>query len=292
MPGQSPKPPTEEYRVELWRCLVEGVRRVDATLGADLAQRRDCFRLVPWNFLYYGRHDDLERDRRWIDRLIATPGPSELDIQEAHSWRTRVAWLIYSLGDLMPFLVHFLPDPEIRATLEASRRYFENDDGVAASVRSLLRHALDEAARDQARVLLIGHSLGSVISYDTLWERDRRNPDAWRVDLFLTLGSPLGVRFIQRRLRGALGQGRDRYPGNVRRWINIAAAGELRALDRRLRDDYAPMLELDLVEELRDETEGVYNYFRNDDGLNVHRDYGYLVNAVTGRAIADWLRRA
>ncbi|MBA3562521.1 MAG: hypothetical protein H0W33_00635 [Gammaproteobacteria bacterium] len=290
MPGQSPKPPPEEYRAELWRCLVEGVRRVDAPLGESLARRRACFHLIAWNYFYYGEHDELDRDREWIDRLLATPGPSERDIREARSWRTRVAWLIYSLGDLLPFLVHFLPDPEIRATLEASRRYFENHDGVAGGVRDLLSSALDEAAKEQARVLLIGHSLGSVIAYDTLWERDRREPRDWSVDLLLTLGSPLGVRFIQRRLRGARASGGKRYPGNLRRWINVAAVGELRALDRMLRGDYLPMLELGLIEEIRDETEGVYNYFRNENGLNVHRDYGYLVNTVTGHAVADWLR--
>lgn len=292
VPGQSPKPPPEEYRAELWRCLVEGVRRVEAPLAASLEQRRECFRLIPWNYLYYGQHEDLSRDRPWIDRLLATPGPSGRDIRDAHSWRTRAAWLVYTLGDLLPFLVHFLPDPEIRATLEASRRYFENDDGIAGGVRDLLGRALEEAAAARARVLLIGHSLGSVIAYDTLWERDRRESGAWRVDLFLTLGSPLGVRFIQHRLRGARHRGRERFPGNLRRWVNVAAVGELRALDRRLRGDYATMLELGLIDEIRDETEGVYNYFRNEDGLNVHRDYGYLVNHVTGRAIAEWLRGA
>lgn len=290
VPGQGPKPPSQDYRAALWRCLVEGVRRVDAPLAAEIGRYADGFRLIDWNHPYYRLHADFERDRRSIERLLAATGPSGLDRREAHSWRTRLAWLVYSLADLLPFLVHFLPDPEIRATLEASRRYFENDAGIADGVRELLSRALDDAAADDARVLLIGHSLGSVIAYDTLWERDRRPAASWRVDLFLTLGSPLGVRFIQHRLRGADAAARDRYPGNIRRWINIAAVGELRALDRRLRGDFAAMLELGLVDELRDETEGVYNYFREGQVLNVHRDYGYLANEITGREIAAWWR--
>ncbi|HUO82832.1 MAG TPA: hypothetical protein VM616_08255 [Gammaproteobacteria bacterium] len=286
VPGQGPKPPAETYRAALWRCLVEGVRRAEAPLAAELGARADCFRLIAWNHSYYGVHADIERDRRSIDRMLAAPGPTALDIREAQSLRVRLAWLVYSLADLLPFLVHFLPDPEIRATLEASRRYFENDERIGDRVRELLCRALDEAAAADTRVLLIGHSLGSVVAYDTLWERG----GGWRVDLFLTLGSPLGVRFVQRRLRGAHAAGRDRYPVNVRRWVNIAAVGELRALDRRLRGDYAEMLGLGLLEALRDETEGVYNNFREGDRLNVHRDYGYLVNPVTGRAIADWWR--
>jgi hypothetical protein len=290
VPGQGPKPPAEIYRAALWRCLVEGVRRAEAPLAAELEAGADRFGLVPWNHPYYGVHADIARDRDAIERLLAAPGPTARDMREAQSWRVRLAWLVYSLADLLPFLVQFLPDPDIRATLEASRRYFENEDGIADRVRALLRQALDEAAAADARVLLIGHSLGSVVAYDTLWERERDSPGGWRVDLFLTVGSPLGVRFVQHRLRGAHAAGRDRYPGNVRQWVNIAAVGELRALDRRLRGDYAEMLELGLLEALRDETEDVYNSFREGNRLNVHREYGYLVNPVTGRAIADWWR--
>ena len=37
-------------------------------------------------------------------------------------------------------------------------------------MRAVLRSTLEAAWRDGDRVLLIGHSLGSVIAYDTLWE--------------------------------------------------------------------------------------------------------------------------
>lgn len=267
------------------------MRRSDAEIAERLACRQDCFRLIAWTDACYQAHDDAERDRPWIERLLSVPGPSERDLREAHSWRTKAAWLIYSIGDLLPFLVHFLPDAEIRATLEASRRYFDNAEGVGDRVRGLLGSVLDEARNDATRILLIGHSLGSVIAYDTLWERSRSGWGGPRIDLLLTLGSPLGVRFVQHRLRGADAAGPERYPDNVRRWINIAAVGELRALDRRLSGDYAPMVESGLIEEIRDETDDVYNFFRGPEGLNVHRDYGYLVNPATGRVIADWWRR-
>jgi hypothetical protein len=34
-----------------------------------------------------------------------------------------------------------------------------------------------------------------------------------------------------------------------------------------------------------------YNYYRLDGKLNVHAEYGYLVNVAAGRVIADWWRR-
>ena len=33
---------------------------------------------------------------------------------------------------------------------------------------------------------------------------------------------------------------------------------------------------------------GIFNFFRNDLGLNVHRSYGYLVNPRVGEVIARW----
>ena len=111
------------------------------------------------------------------------------------------------------------------------------------------------------------------------------------MDLFLTLGSPLGMRFTQQRLRGAHEKGAQRYPHNIRHWTNIASQGDLTALDPTLRDDYQAMLELGLVESITDVNGGIFNFFRNEKGLNVHRSYGYLVNPRVGEVIANWWKQ-
>jgi hypothetical protein len=66
----------------------------------------------------------------------------------------------------------------------------------------------------------------------------------------------------------------------------------LTALDQGVADDFGEMVEKGLIESIQDEYKNVYNYFRNEDGLNVHRSYGYLVNRFVGRAIANWWREA
>ena len=53
-------------------------------------------------------------------------------------------------------------------------------------------------------------------------------------------------------------------------------------------DDFGEMLALDLVESLTTKT--IFNYFRLDGVLNVHAEYGYLVNEETARIVADWWR--
>jgi hypothetical protein len=145
---------------------------------------------------------------------------------------------------------------------------------------------------DDDRILVIAHSMGSVIAYDALWELTHIEKNPGQVDLFLTLGSPLGMRFTQKRLRGARERGTLRYPHDLRHWINLAAQGDLTALDPTLRDDYQAMLELGLIQSITDMNGGIFNYFRNEQGLNVHRSYGYLVNPRVGEVIARWWKGA
>jgi len=58
------------------------------------------------------------------------------------------------------------------------------------------------------------------------------------------------MRFTQQRLLGVHEKGARRYPHIIRHWINIAAQGDLTALDPTLRDDFKAMLELGVVESL------------------------------------------
>ncbi|NIT56551.1 MAG: hypothetical protein GWN00_10065, partial [Aliifodinibius sp.] len=75
--------------------------------------------------------------------------------------------------------------------------------------------------------------------------------------------------------------GRQRYPVNIRRWMNISAVGDLTSLDVELHDDFEDMLNYGLTESIEDHCHDIYNFFRNHEGLNVHRSYGYLVNPAT-----------
>jgi len=60
------------------------------------------------------------------------------------------------------------------------------------------------------------------------------------------------------------------------------------ALDKTVFDDFGDMKDLDLTDAIHDYCHNVFNYFRNDSGLNMHRSYGYLVNVVVGRIVCDW----
>lgn len=288
VPGKNPKPPPEVHRPLLWRCLLEGVRHAAPEIAGKLTRHEQDFGLIAWNHDYYGQYRDAALDRPWIDELLARPGPSAADRRAARSWHVLKTRCVYSMCDAFPSLFRFIENPAMKSTIAETRRYFENHEGVADRVRGLLTAQIRQAFAANEKILLVGHSLGSVISYDALWSLTHEQHAGCGVDLFLTLGSPLGVRFVQSRLRGHDRSGPDRYPHGINRWTNVASVGDLTALDARLRDDFREMLELGLIREIHDFERRIYNFFHDANGLNVHRAYGYLVNPVVGRIIGSW----
>ena len=130
--------------------------------------------------------------------------------------------------------------------------------------------------------------MGAVIAYDALWELTHLEANPGKVDLLLTIGSPLGMHFVQDRLLGFRDPYGQRFPCNIRHWVNIAAHGDLTALDPEVRNDFLPMIAQGCAESIEDKHRGVFNYFRNDKGLNMHRSYGYLVEQHVARAILAW----
>jgi hypothetical protein len=288
IPGKNPKPPPEEYRRQLLRSLLRGVERADPTVALMIEAEPEVFMLIPWNPLYYQSYKSLDADLPWVDALLKRSGPTKQDVEEALSFRHRIAWLLRSIGDLLHFLIPLLPDPAVKNTVRETARYFSNEGGIGEQVRELLKVPLRKIFADGDRILIIGHSMGSVIAYDALWELTHIEKNPGQVDLLLTIGSPLGMRFTQERLQGVHGKGAHRYPHNIRRWVNITSQGDVTALDPNLRDDFKAMLELGLVKSIMDFNGGIFNYFRDDLGLNVHRSYGYLVNPRVGEVIADW----
>lgn len=289
IPGKNPKPEAAPHRELLWRTLVEGVRRTDSALADTLQTNYSRFHLINWNFIYYHAYKDVTIDIPWVDALINKHGPTEQDIQDTHSWNIRLSRALLTLGDHIPLLIRFLPK-QVRGTADEIGSYFLNTDNVASKVRESLKQTLRPMLAKQEDVLLIGHSLGSVITYDTLWELSHQEELKGKVD-FLTLGSPLGMHYIQRRLQGLNGKGEQSYPDLIRHWFNLSAEGDITALNRNLKESFYPMLKQGLVESIEDHSHGIYNFFRSDAGLNSHRSYGYLVNPAVGSIIADWWKQ-
>ncbi|GAA3547155.1 hypothetical protein GCM10022419_029230 [Nonomuraea rosea] len=100
--------------------------------------------------------------------------------------------------------------------------------------RERCRKAVADVLHRHRPKVVIAHSLGSVVAYETLWA----NPDI-EVDLLLTLGSPLGMRnVIFERLLPAPINGRGERPKGVKRWVNIADKDDIAAIPPGLRESF------------------------------------------------------
>jgi hypothetical protein len=139
-----------------------------------------------------------------------------------------------------------LTQPARQAASWIANRFGLDNKAVSAFVavfcREVRTYLRDPAARAEAREtvadaisthrprVVLAHSLGSVVAYETLWAY----PEI-RIDLLVTLGSPLampGVVFD--RLDPAPAAGRGARPPTVDRWVNIADVGDLVAVPRWL----------------------------------------------------------
>jgi pimeloyl-ACP methyl ester carboxylesterase len=289
--GKNPKPPATEHRQLLLRCLLEGIHRIDPDVASDI-RSSDSFSLVAWSRLFYGRSREITGIRPWVDRLLEQETHQAKDISDARPLKYRVARAMYYMGDAVPWIIPLIPDRRIKNSIRETETYFSNHDNVACKVRELQKQVLREAAGNGDQVLLIGHSMGSIIAYDALWELHHLEGMDSCVDCFLTIGSPLGMKYVQRRLIGMKGDRPHSYPGNIRSWVNISARGDLVALDPSLEDDFADMLTQRHIEKIDDHRKAVFNYYRDAAGLNVHKSYGYLVNPVVADVITEWWRAA
>ncbi|MFF4661073.1 hypothetical protein [Streptomyces sp. NPDC001381] len=106
---------------------------------------------------------------------------------------------------------------------EVARYFTARREAVRERVReALLRH------RPQ---IVLAHSLGSVVAYEAL--HDLAGEGGLDVRLLVTLGSPLALpHAVFHRLRPAPLDGLGTRPGPVRRWVDIADAGDFVAVPK------------------------------------------------------------
>ncbi|MEU6467783.1 hypothetical protein ABZ927_17750 [Streptomyces massasporeus] len=95
--------------------------------------------------------------------------------------------------------------------------------------RKAVQATVAHAVREHGARVVVAHSLGSVVAYETLHAHQDLD-----IDLLLTLGSPLGLPAIMRKLDPEPVDGRGARPPGVRHWVNIADVGDLLAVPGEL----------------------------------------------------------
>lgn len=142
--------------------------------------------------------------------------------------------------------------------------------------KKVIRDELADALRKHKNkeIMLISHSMGSIIAYDVLTEIE---PDI-KIHTFVTMGSPLGMPFImsknyseQKKLLKRDIE-RSTTPESVqKKWYNFSDLDDKVALNYNLGDDYD---ENSLGVKAIDET--IYNDYVINGERKPHKSYGYL----------------
>ena len=280
--GFARKPPKEKLEQNWRAALQEGLlRNSPDSHKKELEGRLEFdFELVYWADQLYeeplledpepyrpaeGKDPLPYHDDDWVDELVADvidAGESLLDRAMLRPrFHQKTQWLL----DRM---------------LRDSERYNQDRE-----LRRIARDRLDKLIRDAAgerSILLLGHSMGSVISYEVLrhLEQDFSAPV---VDHFIAMGSPLGFPYLTRYLE--LRHGNNRVPHTTARWSNLADRRDWAAIDAHLRDDFHPnslgvKVEDDLV---------INNYLCPQNLENRHKSYGYLRTPEMSRRVAEFL---
>ncbi|MFO7767893.1 MAG: hypothetical protein R6W82_02910 [bacterium] len=188
----------------------------------------------------------------------------------------------------------FISDWVIRRYFKDLEAYYREDAGEEGSGRRLMRDRIREDTALLIRrwaghdILLIGHSMGSIICYDVLTQLV---PDV-TVDTLVTLGSPLGLPVVMSRIaaempRSAFSRGKLRVPDNIRTaWFNLSDLEDRVSFNYNIADDFAAsgrrVTVMDRV---------VENDYEVGGRANPHKVYGYLRTPEMADIVCEFMSR-
>jgi hypothetical protein len=167
-----------------------------------------------------------------------------------------------------------------------------NDLEFAEEARRRLREKLCVLMDRGDKIMLVTHGTGSVIAYDVLWELSNdtetyKEYGECKVDQWVTLGSPLGDRTVQKRLLGAKERDENRFPSNVISWHNLAAEDDYSCHDTTLADDFKKMMVQRRVSAVHDYR--IFNLAVRYGKSNPHSSIGYYIHPRLAKILSDWL---
>ncbi len=166
----------------------------------------------------------------------------------------------------------------------------EINDPDFKSVKELIRNRLAKIIRKHKNkdILLIGHSMGSIIAYDVC---SFVEPEI-KIDTLATIGSPLGMQIIISKIAEETKKynpniSKLRTPKNItHQWQNFSDLEDKVALNYNLADDYeANKSGVKVKDNI------VKNNYCINGESNPHKSFGYLRSAEFSNMIANFIEK-
>jgi pimeloyl-ACP methyl ester carboxylesterase len=276
--GLANKPPADEKTCWWKVAIAEGLARNEGLADAAFA-----FAFVYWADLRYGTplaSDAMDEPYRLHEGT--GPLPSEEDAPKLTGPDVLVA--VYEGIDRIEEATGLtLVDDVILEHRFDDLWHYHVEREFAQQVRARLIERLQQF-RDH-RILLMAHSMGSVIAYDVLRLLERDDPSL-QVEHLVTVGSPLGLAKVKLKIEAECGAAR--VPNNVGHWTNLADGNDIVAVTGALASDYAPS---DTCVQVTDHRV-VNDYCRPTGQANHHKSYGYLRTPEFSRIAARFVSPA
>ena len=279
--GLGNKPPKEI--LERWwkRSIREGFRKI--------GQPRVFFNfeLVYWADIIYPKPLQLNitdpEDPLYIHEPYL-PGRN-LKVEEQTPFKTKLIKYLEKqidklfLNDDMTLNFSSITDKILHRYFTDLETYYSSEfvdiSGGKTTIRDEIRGRLAIILEKHRKkdILLLSHSMGSIIAYDVLTQ----STPQIEIDTFITAGSPLGLPIIIGRIfaeqkKKQLDYSKVYAPQNVKyNWYNFADPEDRIAIDATLKDDYAAnrhgVRAIDKV---------VHTNYEVNGERNAHKSYGYL----------------
>ncbi len=297
--GRAQKPDKAPLQALWYDAIEHGLQRDCG--GSNALQ---AFRNADKRFVYYGELSNTLLKEPTEDPASRQQALAKLKEYQTHQFDeatydevSKMGFLKEALADIFSAILGRLGAAETLITMVAPdmAHYWNEDTYFGSDVRHRLMVELKEALDNQDDVMIVSHSLGSMISYDVLWKlshygeyRHDYGADK-KVDLLVTLGSPLGDENVKDRLKGSRLKGDKKYPLNIQQWINISAEDDFISHDSEIKNDYKEMLELGLVPRGMKDIYPIYNLNIRNGKSNPHASIGYLIHPEFIAVLDEWL---
>ncbi|KQP42734.1 hypothetical protein ASF49_02545 [Methylobacterium sp. Leaf104] len=273
--GLANKPPVDE-KTRWWReAIAEGLAR-----NEGLADAAFGLAFVYWADLRYEAplaSDAIAEPYR--PQAEASPLPAEADAPSL-TGQDVLATLYAGIDRIEEATGITLVDDVILEHRFDDLWHYHGERAFAAEVRNRLSERLAQLRGH--RILLVAHSMGSVIAYDVLRLLERDRPDL-RIDHLVTVGAPLGLAKVKMKIAAEFGEAR--VPNNLGHWTNLADGNDIVTLTGTLAEDFRPNDAGVAVADHR-----VVNDYRRPTGeANHHKSYGYLRTPEFSRIARGYL---
>ncbi len=309
--GRAEKP-RKEIKVQLLRRALEhGLSRIGAEYNPEVAfslayygdvnnailwakekKKKLMTDFLDWDFPY---EEDLAAYDRSLEMLFSVSEQSETAYKDLRSKRKDLG-AVDNLFDIASPVVNFfgLGDNILDGLLADMGAYFKYRF-VGSLIRERLQSILVPVLENGDDVCLVAHSMGTIVAYDVLWKISRMSEykRLWgkKVNLFITLGAPLGEKAIRQQLYDAHEPDDGVYPKSIRLWHNFSAMDDFVAHDEDLADNFKEMVRQNYLSDIVDHF--IYTFYVGGGGngnLNPHKFYGYLDNVEVAQTIAEWMQ--